>query len=64
MNAGEAGRPLGGFETRLEAELVRVVTERAAARPGLATVTWRRQPGQVERAAGGCCGRPGWPGRW
>ena len=59
MNAGEAGRPLGGFETRLEAELVRVVTERAAARPGPATVTWRRQPGQVERAAGRLLRSPG-----
>jgi len=59
MNAGEAGRPLGGFETRLEAELVRVVTERAAARPGLATVTWRRQPGLVERAAARLLRSPG-----
>ena len=59
MNAGEAGRPLGGFETRLEAELVRVVTERAAARPGLATVTWRRQPGPVERAAARLLRSPG-----
>jgi hypothetical protein len=59
MNAGEAGRPLGGFETRLEAELVRVVTERAAARPGLPTVTWQRQPGQVERAAGRLLRSPG-----
>ena len=39
MNAGEAGRPLGGFEGRLEAELVKVVTARAAARPALAAVT-------------------------
>jgi len=59
MNAGEAGRPLGGFETRLEAELVRVVTERAAARLGPATVTWRRQPGQLERAAGRLLRSPG-----
>ena len=59
MNAGEAGRPLGGFETRLEAELVRVVTERAAARPGLATVTWRRQPGPVARAAARLLRSPG-----
>jgi hypothetical protein len=59
MNAGEAGRPLGGFESRLEAELVRVVTERGAARPGLATVTWQRQPGQVERAAGRLLRSPG-----
>ena len=59
MNAGEAGRPLGGFETRLEAELVRVVTERAAARPGPATVTWRRQPGPVERAAARLLRSPG-----
>ena len=59
MNAGEAGRPLGGFEGRLEAELVRVVTERGAARPGLATVTWQRQPGQVERAAGRLLRSPG-----
>jgi hypothetical protein len=59
MNAGEAGRPLGGFEGRLEAELVKVVTERGAARPGLATVTWQRQPGQVERAAGRLLRSPG-----
>jgi len=59
MNAGEAGRPLGGFEGRLEAELVKVVTERGAARPGLATVTWQRQPGRVERAAGRLLRSPG-----
>ena len=59
MNAGEAGRPLGGFEGRLEAELVKVVTERAAARLGPATVTWRRQPGQLERAAGRLLRSPG-----
>jgi hypothetical protein len=59
MNAGEAGRPLAGFEGRLEAELVKVVTERGAARPGLATVTWRRQPGPVERAAGRLLRSPG-----
>jgi hypothetical protein len=36
MNVGEVPQPRGGFEGRLEAELVRVVTARAAA-PGMAT---------------------------
>ena len=31
MNTGHARPPLGGFEGRLEAELVRVVGERAVA---------------------------------
>ena len=59
MSVGEDRRPRGGFEGRLEAALVRVVTERAAARPGLATVTWRRQPGPVERAAARLLRSPG-----
>ena len=59
MSVGEDRRPRGGFEARLEAALVRVVTERAAARPGLATVTWRRQPGPVERAAARLLRSPG-----
>jgi hypothetical protein len=59
MNAGKPARPLGGFEARLEAELVQMVTERAAAQSGPATVVWRRQPGQVERAAGRLLRSPG-----
>ena len=59
MNAGEAARPRGGFESRLEAELVKVVAERGAARRGAATVVWRRQPGQVERVTGRLLRSPG-----
>ena len=59
MNAGKPARPLGGFENRLESELVRVVTVRGAARPGPATVAWRRQPGQVERVAARLLRSPG-----
>jgi hypothetical protein len=68
VNVGEAGPPMAGFEGRLEAELVRVVSERAAARSGAtgvgaawvgaAPVAWRR-PGQVERAAGRLLRSPG-----
>ena len=47
------------FEARLEAALVGVVTERAAARPAAATVVWRRQPGRVERVAGRLLRSPG-----
>jgi hypothetical protein len=59
MSVGEDRRPRGGFETRLEAALVRVVTDRAAARPAAATVVWRRQPGRVERVAGRLLRSPG-----
>jgi hypothetical protein len=59
MSVGEDRRPRGGFEARLEAALVGVVTERAAARPEAATVAWRRQPGQVERAAARLLRSPG-----
>ena len=59
MSVGEDRRPRGGFEGRLEAALVRVVTERAAARPVAATVVWRRQPGRVERVAGRLLRSPG-----
>jgi hypothetical protein len=59
MNVGEDRPLLGGFETRLEAELVRVVTERAAARPATATTVWRRQPGHVERVASRLLRSPG-----
>jgi hypothetical protein len=50
VNAGDASWPPGGFEGRLEAELVKVVAARGAA-SGVTTVVWRRQPGPVERAA-------------
>ena len=59
MNVGEDRRPRGGFEARLEAALVRVVTERAAACPEAAIVVWRRQPGRVERVAGRLLRSPG-----
>jgi hypothetical protein len=59
MSVGEDRRPRGGFEARLEAALVKVVTERAAARPVAATVVWRRQPGRVERVAGRLLRSPG-----
>jgi hypothetical protein len=39
MNVGEMPQPQGGFEGRLEAELVRVVIARAAAAPGMAAAT-------------------------
>src|SRR5260370_31232846 len=57
MNAGQARRPPRGFEARLEAELVKVVTARGAARPGIALL-WRR-PGLVERVAGRLLRSPG-----
>jgi hypothetical protein len=59
VNTGEARRPPGGFEARLEAELVKVVTARHAASPGVTTVVWRRRPGPVERAAAGLLRSPG-----
>jgi hypothetical protein len=59
MNAGKPGRPLGGFESRLEAELVQVVAARAAARPAVATIVWRRRPGLVERVAARLLRSPG-----
>jgi hypothetical protein len=58
VNSGEATRPPGGFEARLEAELVKVVAARAAALPTVTTVVWRR-PGRVERAAAGLLRSPG-----
>jgi len=60
MNVGRTGPPPGGFEGRLEAELVRVVTERAAAsaRTGAVPQLWRR-PGWLERAAGRLLRSPG-----
>jgi hypothetical protein len=39
---------MNAFEARLEAELIKVVTERGAAR----AETWSRRPGLVERASG------------
>src|SRR5260370_5187294 len=57
MNAGQGGRPPGGFEARLEAELVKVVRARGAAGPGIALL-WRR-PGLVERVAGRLLRSPG-----
>jgi len=53
MNAGQAG----GFEARLESELVKVVAQRRAARAAL-TPVWR-QPGLAERAAGRLLRSPG-----
>jgi hypothetical protein len=59
MNTGERP-PLGGFEGRLEAELVRVVAERAAVatRTEAMPLTWRR-PGWLERTAGRLLRSPG-----
>jgi len=58
MNAGDAGWPPGGFEARLEAELVRVVAARAAA-ADVTIAVWRRRPGPVERAAAKLLRSPG-----
>jgi hypothetical protein len=51
-------QPRGTFEARLEAELVRVVAERAAAAPTPAVV-WARRPGRVESLAGRLLRSPG-----
>jgi hypothetical protein len=59
LNTGDASWPPGGFEARLESELVKVVAARGAASPGVTTVVWRRQPGPVERAAAGLLRSPG-----
>jgi hypothetical protein len=58
LNAGDARWPPGRFEARLEAELVQVVAARGAT-ASAATAVWRRQPGQVERAAGKLLRSPG-----
>jgi hypothetical protein len=58
MNANEVTQPPGGFEARLEAELVKMVAARGAA-AGVTTVVWRRQPGPVERAAARLLRSPG-----
>jgi hypothetical protein len=58
MNVSEIPQPRDRFEGRLEAELVRVVTERAAATPGM-TAAWARSPGSVERIAGRLLRSPG-----
>jgi hypothetical protein len=58
MNVGEVPQPRGRFESRLEAELVRVVAERAATAPGMAAA-WARSPGPVERIAGRLLRSPG-----
>jgi hypothetical protein len=58
MNLDEVSPPLGGFEGRLEAELVRVVTERAAGAPA-PNVVWARSPGHVERITGRLLRSPG-----
>ena len=62
MNFGKAGPPLGGFEGRLEAELVEVVevaAERCAARSERVLVASWRQAGLVERVAGRLLRSPG-----
>jgi len=60
VNTDETGPRLGGFEVRLETELVRVVAERAAAvaRTETAPSMWRR-PGRLELAAGRLLRSPG-----
>ena len=70
MNFDEVSRPrdgrggtggiagAGGFERRLEAELVRVVTERARSAPAPGVV-WARSPGPVERITGRLLRSPG-----
>jgi hypothetical protein len=73
-NSGQAPEQLSGFEARLEAELVKVVRQRAQARqaasprPGLDTAgggdawerrAWHRQPGWTERTAGRLLRSPG-----
>jgi hypothetical protein len=55
VNASEAG----GFEARLEAELVRVVTERRAALPLAGPAQTRRRPGALERVCGRLLRSPG-----
>lgn len=44
MNASKMRQPLDGFESRLEAELVKIVTARAPAPPGLHKPAARRRP--------------------
>jgi hypothetical protein len=58
MKLGEVSPPRGRFEDRLEAELVRVVSARAAATPA-PTVMWARRPGRVELLAGRLLRSPG-----
>jgi hypothetical protein len=55
MNSGG----LSGFEGRLEAELVRVVTARGAAAPPAASAAWQSEPGLAERTAGRLLRSPG-----
>jgi hypothetical protein len=61
-------QPRGTFEGRLEAELVRVVAEHAAAMPGTApapgtalvpSLAWAHRPGRVERLTGRLLRSPG-----
>jgi hypothetical protein len=56
MGDSDARQPRAGFERRLEAELVKVVTARAAVRPDPAIAAWS------SGWPGGCCGRRDWPG--
>jgi hypothetical protein len=58
VNASDASWPHGGFEARLEAELVKVVAARGAT-ARVTTAVWRRQPGLVERAAAKLLRSPG-----
>lgn len=55
MNSSKQWPP-AGFEARLEAELVRVVAQRAAAGTG---PSWARRPGVAERLAGRLLRSPG-----
>ena len=59
MGDSDARQPRAGFERRLEAELVKVVTARAAVRPDPAIAAWRRRTGLVERLAGRLLRSPG-----
>jgi hypothetical protein len=69
MNISQDAQQPAGFEARLEAELVRVVAQRAAAaqqaapdpRPALAPGRrpWQRRPGLTERLAAGLLRSPG-----
>jgi hypothetical protein len=65
MNSGQAREQLPGFEARLEAELVKVVVQRAqalgpaGARDAWGSPAWVRQPGWLERAAARLLRSPG-----
>jgi hypothetical protein len=66
LNGSQGGQQLSGFEARLEAELVKVVIQRAAARAPVPdavsardTWAWQRRPSLAERLAGRLLHSPG-----